>query len=409
MLFLLPSFSLHLQSQLKFWQITFIKQWVLLGCDPFNEPESGRNCFELKCVFSGAERPENYDECESNDGKKYETPNRLEYKITLCKGRGCQQSTDVLECFTKPPHDANAITLTFTDCDGVLKILTKELRCPLKCRRCSTPPSVFGAYPQGMSKVGNCCFSGEIGANCTTPNSDNTCPLGFAQTTSGGNVFCCPNSTPTPTPPPCTNAYDFQIAGCEAYYDPINCGPSPVIIDAAGNGYNLTAAGAGVDFDIFANGNPIRISWTSADSDDAFLYLDRNGNGIVDNGAELFGNITPHPAPPVGGHQRNGFLALAVYDKPENGGNNDGQIDHQDSVFSQLKLWRDTNHNGISEASELQSLSASPIRMIELDFRLSRRTDEHGNRFRYRAKVNDARGAQVGRWAWDAFFVVQTP
>jgi hypothetical protein len=66
-------------------------------------------------------------------------------------------------------------------------------------------------------------------------------------------------------------------------------------------------------------------------------------------------------------------------------------------------LWRDRNHNGISEPNELKRLAKSDVRTIELDYRESRQEDEHGNRFRYRAKVRDARGAQIGRWAWDVF------
>jgi hypothetical protein len=100
---------------------------------------------------------------------------------------------------------------------------------------------------------------------------------------------------------------------------------------------------------------------------------------------------------------KHGVSALGLFDRPTEGGNDDGQIDRRDSVFGSLQLWRDANHNGVSEAAELQPLAESAVRVIELRYRESRRVDGHGNWFRYRAKVRDAQGAQVGRWAWDVF------
>jgi len=200
---------------------------------------------------------------------------------------------------------------------------------------------------------------------------------------------------------PCCDGLSCVSGQCkDLTYDP----DSPVVVDINGNGFSLTDAAGGVVFDIAASGVPKRLAWTSPGSDDAWLVLDRNANGLIDNGQELFGNHTPQP-PPQSGEERHGFLALAEYDKPANGGNNNNVIDNQDRIFPSLRLWQDTNHNGVSEVSELHTLPELGIAAIDMKYKESKRTDQYGNQFRYRTKVKNTRGAQLERWAWDVFLV----
>ncbi len=193
------------------------------------------------------------------------------------------------------------------------------------------------------------------------------------------------------TDPPCPSG-DGQI-------QPV-C--SPVILDLSGDGFSLTDAAHGVLFDISGSGKPIQVAWTAPSADNGFLALDRNGDGIINDGTELFGNFTPQPQSP----HPNGFLALAVYDKPENEGNGDGIIDARDKIFASLRLWIDTNHDGACRPEELYTLPSRGVASISLSYHAEMRRDQYGNLFRYHAKVNpsDAKDAsETGRTAYDVF------
>jgi hypothetical protein len=126
----------------------------------------------------------------------------------------------------------------------------------------------------------------------------------------------------------------------------------PLVLDLNGDGVRTTGLEAGVGFDISGDGRMKLVSFVTGD--DALLALDRNGNGVVDDGRELFGDQNG---------AANGFQELRRHDQ-----NGDGRIDDHDPVFDRLRLFQDRNGDGISQTGELRGLRPAGIEEIHLGY-----------------------------------------
>ncbi len=268
--------------------------------------------------------------------------------------------------------------------------------------------------------VANSLFTHELGhgvgladvtptTSCSQTDSIMVSPLNSSQ-----NFACAPtacdkageNDVYSP-PPPCGSCVPPPVDGCQSV-DTCTCAclnpnASPILLAVGPSAdYQLVGPQQGVWFDLDSDGTLERLGWTRPNDWVGFLALDRNHNGIIDNGQELFGNFTL-----LGNGQTaaNGFQALAYWDSPQAGGNGNGWIDPGDAVWANLRVWIDFNHDGISQPNELFTLSQLNITGISTTYSPEMRRDQFGNGFRYRGQfiINGQ-----PRPAYDVYFAVSS-
>ena len=181
------------------------------------------------------------------------------------------------------------------------------------------------------------------------------------------------------------NVFDlFKNASVAAKVDPL-------IFDLNGDGIRTTSLDDSTAyFDLDGDGFAERVAWVG--DGDGLLTLDRNGDGIVTNGQELFGDRTRLIN---GEYATSGFEALREFDD-----NNDGKIDSKDNVYSKLKMWQDINHDGLSQPEELKSLSDLGIVSIGLESTVTGAVDVMNNIQRRLSSFmkSDGSTAQVGEY-----------
>ncbi len=271
------------------------------------------------------------------------------------------------------------------------------------------PPVIVipgGNFPtdggKGGDGKGNC-------PNCPTTGGKTPCPPSTPCPPTTGGKTPCPSTTPcpptggvivTPCPPakPCGQPIPTIPTGGKC-----NCPPgktaSPLIIALDADRINLSAPEAGVKFDIDGDGKLDAISWPLKASN-AFIVLDRDGNGKIESVHELFGNNTVGPD---GKKAANGFEALAKYDL-----NKDGVIDAKDVVYSELRLWKDFNRNGVTDAGELFTLTSHKITTVDLVYKNGYEIDRHGNETRERSVIKMmVDGVEEWRMVFDIWFAVR--
>jgi hypothetical protein len=166
---------------------------------------------------------------------------------------------------------------------------------------------------------------------------------------------------------------------------------SPIALDLNGDGIATTRLQDGAYFDHDGNGFAEQTGWVN--SEDGILVRDLDGNGTIDTGRELFGSETLLAN---GQKATNGYQALAQLDT-----NLDGQVNQQDTAYSTLKIWKDTNGDGYSSSDELLTLAEAGVQSIATGYTAVNQTDANGNIIQQTAtftKTDGSTGVTADIW-----------
>ena len=154
---------------------------------------------------------------------------------------------------------------------------------------------------------------------------------------------------------------------------------TPIVLDLDHNGIQTIAREDSTGkFDLFGNGKAINSGWIS--SGDAFLAIDINHNGKVDNLSELFGGTS----------KGDGFAKLAAFDS-----NGDGVVDAKDAHFADLRVWQDLNGNHQTDAGEMRTLAEAGVASLKVDHVDLPAVDAQGNLHLERSSAVMADGSSI--------------
>lgn len=180
---------------------------------------------------------------------------------------------------------------------------------------------------------------------------------------------------------------DKIIEKMQEYIDEQKETETPLVIALTESGIFTLPDDDSIHFD--HNNDEVKESTGWIDNNSAFLVFDKNKNGVIDNGNEMFGNNTSNISD---GYAKHRFEALSQYDS-----NQDNRIDKSDIIWSSLNLWIDKNIDGKTDADELIKIECSGIESIDLNYKKNGVIDENGNQILLTSTViwNDGRHTEI--------------